>query len=307
MSVSDTALTTSDGELRVITPKQTVRQQLSDLWRYRELLVGLVRKELKVKYKDSVLGFLWSMLNPALYLVVYYVVFQIILGNGIPAFAIYLLSGLLVWNFFSTAIAGATGSVVANSSIVKKVAFPREILALASVGAALVHFFLQSIVLLGALAAFQRGPSWEFMPLIPVALVAVVLLAGAVGIFLSAANVPLRDTEHLVELSILVWFWMTPVVYPYLLVADKLAQHDIPSWLYRLNPVTPVVMTFQRVFYNRLTPPNTNGTGIVRILPDESILWYGGQLLAVIGVALVLFVLALKFFGRIQANFAEEL
>ena len=106
--------------------------------------MGLVRKELKVKYKDSSLGFFWSMLNPAMYLVVFYVVFQIILGSGIPFFAIYLLSGLLAWNLFSGSVTGATGSIVSNGSLVNKVYFPREILPLATVGANLVHFFLQT-------------------------------------------------------------------------------------------------------------------------------------------------------------------
>src|SRR5207248_4697248 len=124
---------------RVVSARINLRQRFRDIWAYRELLGGLVRKELKVKYKNSVLGFLWSMLNPALYLVVFYVVFQLILKNGIPQFAIFLLAGLLVWNLFSTALPGATGSVVGNSGLVKKVAFPREVLALSSVGAALVH------------------------------------------------------------------------------------------------------------------------------------------------------------------------
>ncbi|MGH9181961.1 MAG: ABC transporter permease, partial [Acidimicrobiales bacterium] len=141
------------------------------IWRYRELLAGLVRKELKVKYKNSALGFFWSMLNPALYLVVFYVVFVKILRAGIPEFPIYLLSGLLVWNLFSTSLSAATGSVVGNSAIVKKVAFPREILAMASVGASLVHFFLQAVVLLGALAVFRHTPSFTYMALLPVALV----------------------------------------------------------------------------------------------------------------------------------------
>src|SRR5436190_23359464 len=146
--------------IRVVSARVNLRRRLAELWRYHELFVGLVRKELKVKYKESILGFLWSMLNPALYLVVFYIVFQVILGSGIPQFAIFLLSGLLVWNLFSSALPAATGSVVGNAAIVKKVAFPREILALATVGAALVHFFLQSIVLLLALAFFQHAPAW---------------------------------------------------------------------------------------------------------------------------------------------------
>src|SRR5947199_158615 len=113
--------------MRVVSARVDLRQRLRDIWRYRELFAGLVRKELKVKYKESFLGFMWSMLNPATTLLVYYVVFQVILKNGIPYFAIYLACGVLVWNLFSTGLPGATGSVVANSAIVKKVAFPRAI------------------------------------------------------------------------------------------------------------------------------------------------------------------------------------
>src|SRR3954471_10184728 len=141
--------------VRVVAPRIPLSQRLRDIWRYRELFFGLVRKELKVKYKESVLGFLWSMLNPAMTLTVYYIVFQLILKNGIPYFAIYLACGVLVWNLYSTALPGATGSVVANASIVKKVAFPREVLALAAVGAALVHFFFQTIVLVIFLLVFR--------------------------------------------------------------------------------------------------------------------------------------------------------
>src|SRR3954464_2094888 len=131
--------------LRVVSARVNQRQRLRDIWRYRELFYGLVRKEPKVKYKESFLGFLWSLLNPAITLLVYYVVFQLVLKNGIPYFAIYLVSGILVWNLFSTSVPGATGSVVGNSAIVKKVSFPREVLALASVGAGAVHFMLQTI------------------------------------------------------------------------------------------------------------------------------------------------------------------
>jgi ABC-2 type transport system permease protein len=298
MSRSDTQPT------RVISNRTSVRQRVAEIWRFRELLVGLVRKELKVKYKNSILGFVWSMLNPALYLVVFYVVFQIVLKNGIPGFAIFLLSGLLVWNLFSTALSSATGSIVGNSAIVKKVAFPREILALASVGAALVHFFLQSVVLLLALGLFRRGPSPEYLPLIVPALLVLLLLSAGLGVLLGAVNVYLRDTQHLLELVLLAWFWMTPIVYPYRQVADRLGAKAV---LYRLNPITPIVLTFQRGIYNRLEPPGLNG-GKVNILPvDKGPMWYLAQL-AVVGVcSAALFAFSLRVFGRLEGNFAEEL
>ena len=284
---------------RVISSRVSVRQRLTDIWRYRELLVGLVRKELKVKYKNSVLGFMWSMLNPALYLVVYYVVFQLVLKAGVPNFAIFLLSGLLVWNLFATGLPGATGSIVGNAAIVKKVSFPREILAMAAVGAALVHFFLQATVMVLTLAVFRYPPSPSYLLLVPVALFALLLFTSALGILLAAVNVYLRDTQHLLELALLAWFWATPIVYPYRLAADKLENLD---WVYRLNPMTPIVLTFQRAIYNETTP---NGMAVLPTGVGHG--WYLAQLGGVIAVSAVLFLVALRVFGRLEGNFAEEL
>lgn len=284
---------------RVISSRVSVRQRLVDIWRYRELLVGLVRKELKVKYKNSVLGFVWSMLNPALYLVVYYVVFQLVLKAGVPNFAIFLLSGLLVWNLFATGLPGATGSIVGNAAIVKKVSFPREILAMAAVGASLVHFFLQGTVMVLTLALFRYSPSPTYLLLVPVALLALLLFTSALGILLAAVNVYLRDTQHLLELALLAWFWATPIVYQYRLAADKL---DANAWLYRLNPMTPIVLTFQRAIYNKTTPKGMpvlpTGVG-----PE----WYLAHLGVVIVFSAALFLVALHVFGRLEGNFAEEL
>ena len=135
---------------RTFTHRTTLRERVREIAAHHELLLNLVRLELKSKYKASALGFAWSLLNPAMYLVVFYIAFDVILGGGIPRFPLYLLSGLLVWNFFTAALNSGTGSMVAGSGLVKKVWFPREVLPLASVGAALVHFFLQLTVLIVA-------------------------------------------------------------------------------------------------------------------------------------------------------------
>src|SRR5580692_11664629 len=118
---------------RVVAARVSIWLRLGELWRARELFFFLVRKEIKVKYKNSALGFLWSMLNPALTLAVFYVLFTFFLPNGIPNFVIYMFSAMLVWNLFQTGVLGATSTVVVNAGIVKKVAFPREILVLGSV------------------------------------------------------------------------------------------------------------------------------------------------------------------------------
>jgi len=294
-------------QTRLVTTRPTLLGQIGDIWRSRQLLRMLVGTDLKVKYKNSVLGFAWSMLNPALYLVVFYVVFQLILNNGIPNFPIYLLSGLLVWNLFGAALGGGTGSVTASAALVKKVAFPRCVLPLAAVGSGLVHFFLQLTVMVIALVLFQYSVGWEYLWLLPLALLTLVVLASALAVFLGAINVGLRDTAHFVELALLAWFWVTPIVYPVRVVLDKTGILPV---LYQLNPVLWVVVAFQRAIYNQPEPTVvTNGVPTVtKILPvDADSWWYAWHLLIVLAVAAVLLLGALRYFARAEGNFSEEL
>ena len=296
---------TLEGESR-----RSIFRQARDLVGYRELLVGLVRRELKVRYKNSALGFFWSMLNPALYLAVFWVVFGLILPAGIPKFPIFLLSGLLVWNLWLTGLVGATGSIVSSQSLVNKVYFPREVLPLTSIGAATVHFFLQAVVLIAALVVFRYPVPWSWVWLIVPALVVLLLLTTALGTLLSAANVYARDTQHLVELALLAWFWITPIVYPYRLVSDRLNEL---TWLYLLNPITPIVVTFQRAIYG--TVEATGGDSTIRpraeagqpILPDVGQGWYLRNLAIVGAVSLLLLVVAGRIFDRVSGDLAEEL
>jgi ABC-2 type transport system permease protein len=235
-----------------------------------------------------------------MYLVVFYVAFDVILGAGIPRFPIYLLSGLLVWNFFTTALNAGTGSIVAAGGLVKKVWFPREILPLASVGAALVHFALQSLVLVLALALIRHPVSFAYLTLVPVALLALVLLAASMTLLLSAANVYLRDIAHFVELAMLAWFWVTPIVYPYTQLTKAVGGR---AWLALLNPVVPIVITFQRAFYGDFHRP-----GEATILPDSlGYSWYLRNLGFVIAGGLVIFAVAMRVFRRLEGNIAEEL
>jgi ABC-2 type transport system permease protein len=247
-------------------------------------------------------------LNPLLYLVVFYVAFVKILQSGVPSFPIFLLSGLLVWNLFSTGLAAACSSVVANAGLVKKVAFPREILPLAAVGSMLVHFFLQSLVLFGVFAIFQWNVAWAYIPLLPLALVALLLLTGALGILLSATNVYLRDTQHFLELALLAWFWMTPIVYGFMTIGRR------GGWFakaYMLNPVTPIVLIFQRALYGRLDNPKVIPTAaqpkIDQILPHWPMTGYLAYLAYSFVVGCLMLAIAIAVFGRSEANFAEEL
>jgi ABC-2 type transport system permease protein len=267
---------------------------------YRELLVGMTRKELKVKYKNSVLGFAWSLLNPLLYLFVFYIAFVKILGSAIPAFPIYLLSGLLVWNLFSAGLATACGAVVGNSGLVKKVAFPREILPLAAVGSTLIQFVLQTLVLFSVLVLIRWHVSWAYLALVPLALLALLFITASLGILLSAINVRLRDTQHFLELALLAWFWFTPVVYGFMTI-DKRS-----TWftkVYMTNPITPIVLIFQRAIYARTDNPKLH----VHILPHWSLPAYLGYLGYSFAFGIVMLAIAVAVFGRTEANFAENL
>ena len=234
-----------------------------------ELLRNLIRKDLKVKYKGSTLGFAWSLANPLLLLVVYTFVFQIVLKTGVPRFGVYLMSGLLVWNAFSSSVSMACVSVVANANLVKKVRFPLAVLPLSAVGFAAVHFVLQLLVLFVVIVALGYnliGP--QLLLLLPAGLVAIVFTL-ALSMFVSAVNVRYRDTQHLLEVALLAWFWLNPMVYPFGLIREQLGAW---TWIYLLNPMAAVVATFQRAIYGDFEA-TTNGTRR-EILADPGYVYY---------------------------------
>jgi ABC-2 type transport system permease protein len=267
-----------------------------------ELLTELVRKDLKVKYKNSVLGFIWSLANPLLYLAVFTLVFTEVLKNGIEAFPVLFMSGFLVWNFFNLATLSGTGSVVGNANLVRKVRFPRVVLPLSSVGFAGVHFVLQLGVLLALLAVFYRDAFGPQLVLLVPALAVVTVFATAMALLASALNVRYRDVEHLLEVILLAWFWLTPIVYPVTLISDRLAGSH--PWLFRLymaNPMAGVVTAMQRAIY---VHPVAGGR---QILPSGGYGFYLTWLGVAGAIALALLALGWWTFRRLQADFAEEL
>jgi ABC-2 type transport system permease protein len=274
--------------------------------------VYLVRTEIKVKYKNSALGLVWSMIAPAMTLAIYFVVFQIVLGNKMPHFVIFLFAGLLVWNLFQLAVSTGTGVIVNNAAIVKKVAFPREILALAAVGSAFVFFCFQAVVMAIFMIVLHVAPAVNYIPLLLLALFTAMVLAAALGILLSAVNVYLRDMQHLIEVVLTAWFWACPIVYAYESnIAMKLAAKGWGNliWIYFLNPMVPLVLSFQRALYGQTTPSAiVNGKPTTfYVLPTWGYGTYALLDLGVLACSAVLFVVALAVFGRLEGNFAEEL
>lgn len=275
-------------------------QSLRDIWGHRELLGLLIRRELKAKYKDSVLGFFWTMARPLAMLLVYYVAIGKFLGaeasprnpDGIPQFAIFIFTGLTAWQLYSDIITQGTGSIVANSGLIKKVYLPREVFPLGAVGAALFNFSIQLAILVGATAVvgqFPTGTRWFYFLL---AFVLLVVFATALALFLAAVNVYLRDVQYLVEIMIMILMWASPIVYSWSLVGRHL--DGLLLNLYLANPMTQVVLGFQRAFW-------VAGDG--ETFPTDLGLWMGVTL----GASFVLLWLGQRTFARLQANFAQEL
>ncbi len=296
----------SNDRITIVNGKVQLGQRLVDLWHNRDLLVLLTRTELKVKYKESALGYAWSMLNPALVLAIYYMIFKVISKTPQPHFAIWLFCGLVAWNLFNNSALASTTVVVGKAGIIKKVAFPRELLAMSTVGVAIVLFAIQMVVLVIFLALFQQAPDWAALWLLPLAFIALLVFTCAVSIFLSAVNVYLRDTQHLTEVAMMAWFWLTPIVYPFGLVAPHLKQYHL-TWLYLANPIAPIAMTFQRVIYGQTSYVAAGATTPTQLLPAYGPGWYAMMMGIVILVSTGLFLLSLMVFGRLEGNFAEEL
>jgi ABC-2 type transport system permease protein len=270
-----------------------------EIWQYRELLGNLIRKELKVKYKDSVLGFVWSLLMPLVQLGVYWLVIGKFLGAGaIPSYGVFIFCGLAVWTLFSEILSTATTSVVFNSGLVKKVYFPRELFPLAATGAAVVNFGFQLVILLIAdvIAGIGTGewPDPRYLPMPLLGLLMLVVFATAAGLLLAAANVYLRDVQHLITVVLMLWFWVTPIIYN----ADRVSK-TVPSAFYQIylmNPMASVVFSFQKFFW-----PQGEGSGF------EFTGSIYGRLAVLLAVSLAFLWFAQRVFAKAQGNFAQEL
>jgi ABC-2 type transport system permease protein len=286
-----------------------LRGKVGELFRSRELLVNLIRKELKVRYKNSFLGFFWSMLHPLLYLLVFYVVFNVFLPGGPPFFHIYFLAGLLPWTLFATSLVQAAGSVTNNASLVKKVYFPREVLPLSAIGAGLFHFFLQFLVLVAFVVVTRYPFPGTALLLVPTALAVAILFLIGPSLLAAASNVKARDVQYFLEIGLLAWFWMTPIVYPSALVAGRLAGESLGGisllGIYLANPMARVVLAFQRGVYGMVSPVRDGQP--VPVLIDAPLGWYFQGLVYAAAAGLVLVAIGWWAFHRLDASFAEEL
>lgn len=289
-------------------PKNAVTGFISsirEMFDHRELLGLLVRRELVGRYKDSVLGFAWSLIRPLTQLLIYYLVMGQFLGaaRSIPQFAVYIFAGLTLWGLFSETIMAMTASIVGNSGLVKKVYLPREIFPIATIGSALFNFAMQLVILL--IAAWVLGTltlGWHLLYAVA-GLVLILLYAVGLGLILAATNVYFRDVQYLVEVLMMLLMWFSPIVYSWQMVSNALGGRGL-EWLseiYVNNPITLSVLSFQAAFWGQ-------SGEVLAAFPDGYFpdhLMMRMLIAGVIGLFLVW--IGQRIFARLQGNFAQEL
>ncbi len=289
-------------------PRRAVRgvtSKLLQLWRARELLAQLVRKELKVRYKNSALGFLWSMLTPVLMTGVFSLVFTLIAPIEVANYPAFFISGYLLWQFFQNSCQGAIHSIVGNGDLVKKVYFPREVLPLSHVFAQLVHLLL-ALAVLSPYLIYTRGVG--VLVYLPVTLAAVGLLtvfASGMAMWFAGVNVVFRDLQELFVVIFQVWFYATPVLYPLALVSDVLGGDRFArfAWietLLAINPTTWFVELFRTGLYGPVTATSDGLVDGPPGLPDVATV--GGAA----GWAVLALVVGYVVFLRRARTFAKE-
>ena len=258
---------------------------LGRIFRYRGLIQSLVARELKARYRGSVLGFFWSFVNPLLLLLIYTFVFTYVLENRAPdlqPYALFMFCGILPWTWFSSSLTEAASSLIAGGNLIKKVLFPAEILPLVTVLANMVHFFLGLPILVAFLVGYRHPPDWLDLVWFPIIVFVQLLFTAGLALILSALAVHFRDIRDILANILTFWFFATPIIYP-MEMAPSLGRQ-----LLNLNPFTHLAISYQEVLFYQ------GGFGHWK--------W-----LLALGVASALLFLAGFFlFDRLRDSFAEE-
>lgn len=272
-------------------------ERVGELYRYRELIRNLVVRDLKVRYKNSALGFLWSLVNPLLMMLVFTVVFQIMLPNEqIQAFPIFVLCALLPWNWFAASLNEAIPSIVNNAHLIKKVYFPREVLPLSVVLANGVNFLLALLVLFAMIFVYGVHVS-VWVLLLPAIIAVQLLFTLGVAFILSTVNVFYRDTGVIMEVVLLAWFFLTPIFYPVTLLSEHREVWGITlpiqRLVYILNPMASLISAYRDILWGSLQggPPGAPG---LDFLTRTAV------------TALLVLVTGYLFFTRYSRVFGEE-
>jgi homopolymeric O-antigen transport system permease protein len=241
----------SEPPITVVQPSHGwIRPDLSELWEYRELLFFLIWRDLKVRYKQTVLGAAWAVIQPLLTMVLFSLFFGRLAkvpSDGIP-YPIFSYAALVPWTFFASGLSGASNSLVASAQLIRKIYFPRLVIPTASVVSGIVDFGIAFSVLLLMMLHYGYGPSWKTLLLLPLLLLTLATSLG-VGIWLSALNLQFRDVRYTVPFLVQLWLFATPIAYPSSLLPDRWRT------LYAVNPMVGVIEGFRWALLDTDTAP----------------------------------------------------
>jgi lipopolysaccharide transport system permease protein len=253
---------------------------LAEVWRYRDLLYLLARRDISTRFRQSVIGYGWAILRPLLTAAIFTLVFSVLLKveTDVP-YPIFAFAGLMPWLYFTNSLSGVTTSIVGGSSLLTKVYFPRLVLPLAKVAVGLVELAIQFIVVLGLMAYYRYLPGWQIL-LIPLFIMVAVVTALAFGIWLTALNVKYRDIGMAVPFLIQIWMYLCPIVYPISMVPESYRT------IYAINPMVGVIEGFRWSLLGS-APPNWTMVAV-----------------SLMAVAAVLFS-GLVYFRKVETTFAD--
>ena len=257
-------------------------KKIKEIYGYREMIFSLVKRDLRGRYKASVLGFLWTFINPLCQILVYTFVFQFIMRTGIEQFSVYLISGMIPWIFFSTAVSGGTMCIKNQSEMVKKIYFPREVLPISFVTSAFVNMLFCFIMIFLVIAVSGSGFNAVALLFLPLVMIIEYIMALGFTFIVSGLTIYFRDMEHIVGVIMMAWIYLTPIMYSVEMVPERLRS------VYYINPMTPVIQAYQEILYYEQ-------------IPQMKTLLLSG----VFGVV-ILFVGAIAF-KHMERNFAEEM
>jgi lipopolysaccharide transport system permease protein len=268
-------------------------RNLARLSRYRGLIQSMVARELKARYRGSVLGFFWSFFNPLLLLLVYSFVFSYVMpaahDSRIEPYALFMFCGILPWTWFSSSLSEAAGVLISGGNLIKKVLFPAEILPIVTVLANMVHFFFGLVILAGFLIWYQRPLNVSELALFPLVVLVQLILTAAFALLLSSLTVHFRDIRDILSNLLTFWFFATPIIYPYFLFVDPVTgQEKWQATLLKLNPFTHLAVTYQEILF-------FNG-------PVGHLKW----LLVLGAISIGFFFCCYWVFDRLRDTFAEE-
>jgi ABC-type polysaccharide/polyol phosphate export permease len=278
---------------------------LVDVVRRRYLLKLLVRKELKVRYQGTVLGVVWSYIQPLTRFCVYYVIIGIVLGmnRSVPNFAVHIVAGLVVVHFFTETFKSTTGSVVKNKSLVRKVGLPREMFPVSSTMVSAVNAGPGLVVLFCVAVLTGWHITWDFVPALVLAFLIVVTWGFGLGLLFSAFNVYYRDFTRVVQTITTLLPWSCPMIYAFEMVSHRFADHPWALEIYLANPCALAVQLSQTALWvPTLDGTPDAGTSITEMAPH---LYTRAVVMVVVGLLFV--ALAQKAFSRLEASFAEQL